>query len=68
MRWQAGIAAGPVVVGHGSMDIKAILAALLEVNYPESVEFEYEEKVDDKTPGLAESIGYVRGMLAMQKK
>ena len=59
---------GPVVVGRGSMDIKAILAALLEVNYSDSVEFEYEEKVDDKTPGLAESIGYVRGMLAAINK
>jgi sugar phosphate isomerase/epimerase len=55
---------GPVAVGRGAMDIKAILSALLEVNYEGSVEFEYEEKTDDKTPGLAESIGYVRGMLA----
>jgi sugar phosphate isomerase/epimerase len=58
---------GPVVVGRGTMGIKAILSALLEVNYSGSVEFEYEEKTDDKIPGLAESIGYVRGMLSALK-
>ena len=49
------------------MDIKAILAALIEVNYAGSVEFEYEQKLDDKTAGLAESVGYARGMLAALK-
>ena len=28
-------------------------------------DFEYEEKADDQLPGLAESVGYVRGMLSV---
>ena len=47
------------------MDIKSILSALIDVKYAHSVEFEYEQKLDDKTAGLAESVGYVRGMLAV---
>jgi inosose dehydratase len=54
----------PVVVGRGLLDIKAILSAAIKVNYPHWVDFEYEERVADKVPGLAESVGYARGMLA----
>lgn len=54
----------PVIVGRGLMDIKGILAALLDVKYNYRVDFEYEQRVDDKVPGLAESVGYVRGLMA----
>jgi len=54
----------PVVVGRGAIDIHAILTALAEVGYSHETEFEYEVRADDKMPGLAESVGYVRGMLA----
>jgi inosose dehydratase len=54
----------PVVVGHGLVDFRSIVAALLEVKYPYQAEFEYEKKEADRVPGLAESVGYVRGMLA----
>lgn len=53
-----------VIIGRGQMDIKGILAALLDIQYQHRVDFEYEERVADKMPGLAESIGYVRGLLA----
>ena len=54
----------PVEVGRGRMDIKAILAALIEVKYAGAVAFEYEKHAGNPMIGLAESVGYVRGMLA----
>ena len=54
----------PVIIGHGYLDLKAILAALVEVQYQHWADFEYEEHVPDQVPGLAESVGYVRGLLA----
>lgn len=53
----------PVIVGHGDLDLKAILSALVEIQYQYRADFEYEERVPDQLPGLAESVGYVRGML-----
>ena len=52
------------IVGHGLVDVRGVIAALLEINYPLQAEFEYEKKEDDRIPGLAESIGYVRGLIA----
>ena len=56
----------PVIIGHGLLDFRSIIAALLEVKYPFEAEFEhYEEKEDDRVPGLAESVvRYIRGLLA----
>jgi sugar phosphate isomerase/epimerase len=54
----------PVEVGRGNLDIRGILAALIEIKYPHIVEFEYEKKSGNPVVGLAESIGYVRGCLA----
>jgi sugar phosphate isomerase/epimerase len=54
----------PVIIGHGLLDFHAIIAALLEVKYPYQAEFEYEKKEENRVPGLAESVGYVRGLLA----
>jgi inosose dehydratase len=54
----------PVVVGHGLVDFRSIIAALLEVKYPYQAGFEYEKKEENRVPGLAESVGYVRGLLA----
>ncbi len=55
---------GPVIVGRGLLDFKAIMAALVEIKFAHEAEFEYEEPVPNKVPGLAESVGYVRGLLA----
>ena len=54
----------PAVVGHGALDFKAIMAALVDVKFAHQAEFEYEKKATNKVPGLAESVGYVRGLLA----
>jgi len=53
----------PTEVGRGQMDIRAILAALIEVKYEGVVAFEYERAGVNAALGLAESVGYVRGML-----
>ncbi len=54
----------PVEVGSGRLDIRAMLAALLAVNYKGVVAFEYEKVAGNPVTGLAESVGYVRGMLS----
>ena len=54
----------PVEVGRGHLDIKGILAALLAVNYSHIVAFEYEKRAGDPVEGLAESVAYVRKILA----
>jgi inosose dehydratase len=58
----------PVIIGHGLLDFPSIIGALLEVQYPNQAEFEYEKKEEDRVPGLAESVGYVRGLLAAQTR
>lgn len=54
----------PIEVGRGQIDVRAILAALLELKYSGAVAFEYERAGVNPMIGLAESVGYVRGMLA----
>jgi inosose dehydratase len=54
----------PCEVGRGHLDIKGIIAALIEVKYSRIVAFEYEKKEEDPTVGLAESVNYVRKILA----
>lgn len=54
----------PIEAGRGILDSKAILAALLKIKYQGLVGFEYEKDGKDPVPGLAESIGYNKGLLA----
>jgi sugar phosphate isomerase/epimerase len=53
----------PIEMGRGRMDLRAILTTLKEVGYDQYVWFEYEKDPSDPLPGLAESVGYVRGLL-----
>ncbi len=53
-----------VEVGRGVIDIPKFLKTLLKIKYSGVVSFEYEKDADDPMPGLAESVGYVRGVLA----
>lgn len=53
-----------VEAGRGVIDIPQVLHALIDVDYDGIVSFEYEKDADDPMPGLAESVGYVRGVLA----
>ena len=51
-------------VGHGVIDFKAFLTDLIDLGYTGVVAFEYEADGDNPMPGTAESVGYIRGMLA----
>ena len=53
-----------VEIGRGALDIRAMLQALLDVKFTGHVGFEHEKDPDDPMPGMAESVGYVKGMLA----
>jgi len=53
-----------VEVGRGVIDIPRYLRTLIKVGYTGVVAFEYEKDADDPLAGLAESIGYVKGVLA----
>ena len=56
---------GPEVeLGRGHLDIRGILQALLEVKFDGHVGFEHEPNPKDPLPGLAESVGYAKGLLA----
>jgi inosose dehydratase len=53
-----------VEVGRGVIDIPKLLKTLIQINYSNIVSFEYEKDPADPVAGLAESVGYVRGVLA----
>jgi sugar phosphate isomerase/epimerase len=49
--------------GRGVLDLKGILGALAKVKFGGHVGFEHEKDPNDPLPGLAESVGYVRGLI-----
>lgn len=51
-------------VGRGIIDFPALVRALIEVKFKGVAAFEYEEQPDDPLPGLAESVGYLKGVIA----
>ncbi|MBN1816245.1 MAG: sugar phosphate isomerase/epimerase [Sedimentisphaerales bacterium] len=61
----ASTAAGNTVeIGRGVIRIPQFLRTLLQIEYAGKVSFEYEKDADDPLAGLAESVGYVKGVLA----
>jgi inosose dehydratase len=63
---QTGEADTPVEFGRGRVDGRDVLQALIEARYRGQVGLEYEvdgEGKEDPLPGVAESIGYLRGLL-----
>ena len=52
-------------IGHGIIDIPGFLKMLVKKNYSKVVSFEYEKDGNDPLADLAESVGYVRGVLKM---
>ncbi len=53
-----------VAVGRGKMPVRGIFEALMAVKYQGFVDLEYEIHGDDPMPGVIESFGYMRGVLA----
>lgn len=54
-----------VEIGRGVIDIPKFLQTLLKLDYRGTVAFEHEKDADDPLPGVAESVGYVRGILSV---
>ena len=57
----------PIEGGRGILDLKSILVALLKIKYQGLIGLEYEKDGKDPIPGLAESVGYNKGLLAAMK-
>jgi inosose dehydratase len=53
-----------VEIGRGIIDIPKFLKTMVRLGYSRTLHFEYEKDQNDPLPGLAESLGYVRGVLA----
>lgn len=53
-----------VEVGRGVIDIPRFVRTVVKLGYAGCLAFEYEKDEQDPLPGLAESVGYVRGVLA----
>jgi inosose dehydratase len=53
----------PIEGGRGILDSKSILAALLKIKFQGLVGFEYEKDAKDPVPGLAETVGFTKGLL-----
>lgn len=56
-----------VEVGRGILDIPAFVRMLREVNYTGVVSLEHERNMDNPFMGIAESIGYFRGVIEATK-
>jgi len=54
-----------IEAGRGLIDLPAVLRALLDIRFQYHVALEYEKDENDPLPGMAESIGYTRGILAV---
>ena len=53
-----------VECGRGVLDIRSMLQALLDVKFTGAVSFEFEKDENDPLPGLAETVGYCKGVLS----
>jgi sugar phosphate isomerase/epimerase len=53
-----------VEMGRGVLNIRAMFQALLDIKYAYHAGFEYEKDGKDPLPGLAESVGYARGVVS----
>jgi sugar phosphate isomerase/epimerase len=51
-------------MGRGVMDIPGLFRTLIDIGYSGFASFEYEKDMKDPLVGLAESVGYARGVLA----
>ncbi|HEX2973494.1 MAG TPA: sugar phosphate isomerase/epimerase, partial [Tepidisphaeraceae bacterium] len=56
--------AGCIEGGRGVIDFKAVFQALLKIQYAGLIGIEYEKDGNDPLPGLSETIGYMKGVLA----
>lgn len=55
----------PIEIGRGIINIPKVIKTLKKIKYQGNVAFEFEKDEMDPLPGLAESVGYVRGIIKM---
>ena len=53
-----------VIIGRGIIDFPSFLKAVIKLGYKGTLALEYEAEGDDPLPGMMESFGYVKGILA----
>ena len=53
-----------VEMGRGIIDIPKVVATLRKIKYTGSCSLEFEKDMKDPLPGIAESIGYFKGVMA----
>jgi len=54
-----------IEIGRGVIDIQGFLQTIIKKKFSGIISFEYEKEEKDPVPGLAESLGYVKGALAV---
>jgi sugar phosphate isomerase/epimerase len=54
-----------IACGRGVIDLPALLKTFAKIDYQGFLSFEYEEEPDHPLPALAESVGYIRGIMDM---
>jgi len=52
-------------IGRGVIDIPEFIKTAVDMNYTGTMALEFEKDAEDPLPGMAESIGYVKGVLRM---
>ena len=55
---------GTCIIGRGVIDFPAFLKAVVKLEYKGTLALEYEAEGNDPLPGMAESIGYVKGIIS----
>lgn len=53
-----------IEVGRGAIDFPALIAALRKIQYKGVCSIEFEKDMKDALPGIAESAGYLRGVMS----
>jgi inosose dehydratase len=53
-----------VEMGRGVIDLPKFVRTVVKLGFAGTLSFEFEKDEDDPLPGLAESVGYLRGLLA----
>jgi inosose dehydratase len=53
-----------VEIGRGVIDTAKLIKTLVKLKYSGAIHFEHEKDQKDPLPGVAESVGYIRGVLA----
>lgn len=54
-----------VELGRGVIDIPGVLKTLLDIKFDGHLALEYEKDADNPLPGMRESFGFIKGVLAV---